>query len=402
MQNTQLKPKKNQKSKINYGASIVPNSWLYSGMIVILGCLGFYGYRYRQLQAWTQKQDIQQDLVQPQSIENINSNLVTKEKLSPEDLSVAADLDNIDVLLKEMEQNADRENFVPVQNIYQNKNSKSKKNNNKIDPDYRSISLDSDTKNTTNIPSLQETIDNSSLGKLVKPLAINSPSLLLSNIENTVIADDNLSNSHSVSTNGNSNSIDRLDNQERDLNPQTSITTNPEQPNTINPDYNQNFNLVRNQNSLRSPLGSNQGFINTPGQINRGIAVNKYGTSNNLNSTLLPTGNLSDYQIKLQDYNPLLPRDYLVQPRIESQLNQVQNNGQPIVERAEIPLGNLSNYQLRPQELNPFNASIPYLNTPNIANISQPDSFSTNNNRVDSNNFSNSGLQPSGSLIIDN
>ena len=92
MKNTQLKPKKNQNSKINYGASIVPNSWLYLGIIVMLGCLGFYAYRYLQIQALTQKQDIQQGLEQPESTGNINSNVVTKEQLSPEDLSVAVNV----------------------------------------------------------------------------------------------------------------------------------------------------------------------------------------------------------------------------------------------------------------------------------------------------------------------
>ena len=113
------------------------------------------------------------------------------------------------------------------------------------------------------------------------------------------------------------------------------------------------------------------------------------------------TGHLSDYQIKLQDYNRLVPRNYLSQPRISDQLNQVQNNKQSETEESRVSLNNLASYQIQPQEINQFNPLSRSLKIPNTSNLSQGNSFSTfstNKNQSNSNFFRNSGLQTSGNL----
>ncbi len=398
MKTTNSKPKNNQKAKINYGDSIVPNSWLYLGIIAILGCLGFYGYRYQQSTVLTQKQDSQQNLDNPESTDNINSNAVTREQLSSEDLSIAADLGNIDVILKDMEQNTNKQNFLPVKNISKNNNNKPTKFSSKIESDSGSNLLKSAAKNKTNVPSLSKTINNNSIQKVLEPSSIKSQTSLSSNSQDLGTTDRDLNNSNPTSTDRSLRSIGRLYNQNQNLKNQGVTTTNPEQSNTINPDSNNNLNTVRNQNSLRSPSSSNQGFTSVPSQTARSGVVGNSTTSNNFNSTRLQTGNLRNYQINLQDYNRLVPRDYLALPRTSSQLNQIQNYGQSRVGTSGVPLNNLSSYQLQPQGLNQLNSSERSFNTPNTATFSQPNSFSTTTNQANSNNFNNSGLQPSGTL----
>ena len=398
MKNTNLIPKKNKKAKINYGPSIIPSFWLYLGIISILGCLGFYGYRYWQITTLTQKQDDRSNLETSKYNDNINSNVVTRDQLSPEDLSIAADLDNIDVILKEMEENTIQQNFIPVKNISKKRNKKPAKFSSKIESDFGSNLLNSTGKNKTNVPLLYKTINDSSIQKVVEPSSTKSQTSLLSNSQDAIATDNNLSDFNLPSTNRSLRSIGKLYNQNQNFKKQGLTTSNPQQSNTINPSYSNNLNGTSNQNNWRSPSASNEGFIPISGQTNQSSVVGNSGTSNNFNSTRWQTGDLRNYQIQLQDYNRLVPRDYLAVPRTGSQLNQIQNNGQSRVEASGVPLNNLSNYQLKPQGLNQFNPPVRSFSPPNTANLSQPNTFSTNNNQSNSNNFNNSGLQPSGTL----
>lgn len=404
MKNTQPNTDKNFKRKIDYGSSLVPNFWLYLGIIAILSCLSFYGYRYWQLSNLTPQSDAQLNLKPSKSssqIAPVDSERLTREELSSEDLSIAADLDNIDVILQEMEKNADQQNYIPVKNISKKKARTPTKFTSKIQNNSNVKILTTDINQKTNIPpSLNQTINNSSIQKVIEPSAIKTQIGLRSSERQKIINHNNLidsNNSNLESSEQSSSSLGRIYNQNQNLRQQDSTTINSEFT-AINSRTNNNSNTVNNSPKWRSPsnLESQMTFIAEPSETS--------GVVNNLEG--LPR-DLSDYQIKPQDYNYLVPSNYLALPRTNtnSQPTQIPNTRRATRGTSAVSLNNLNSYQLQLQELNQFNLGNNDLNTPNTANLAQPNNSPLT---IDRSNYNSSGLQPSGilqpsgSLIIDN
>ena len=372
MKNNKLKYPKSKKAKLNYGSSIVPNFWLYLGIIITLGCLGYFGYRYQQLNVTTQATDNQSIPENQVDVDNINSETVIREQLSPEELSIAADLDNINVILKEMEQSSNQQNFISVKDISQKKDQKPSKFESKIKQDSGSDLLKT-SQNNTSLPSLSKTIDRSSVktvlqsssGKSQIPLSSKNQSLL--STENKLTADN-----QSLST------IDKLYNQEQSFQNSSLTNNNQEQSNTINSNSSNNLNSIKNQNGWRSLSEFKRLIGSTSNRV-----VPSWSANNLTNSSQLPTGKLSDYQIQLQDFNRLVPRNYLAQPTTNIQLNQT-------------PANNLGGYQLQPPGSNQVE---PPNTAANSTNFPQYRGFSSPIDRSNVNNLNNSGLQPSDALF---
>jgi hypothetical protein len=387
MKNTRSNTNKNNQQK--KPGSLVPSFWLYLGIIAILSCLGFYSYRYWQLSSSTSQSDSQ--TLKPSKYSgkiNADSEVITREELSPEDLSIAADLDNIDVILQEMEQNTNPQSYIPVKSI-----SKQKKNGTtstkSVDKNQRNSdvkSLQTDLNKKTETSSLDQTIDNSSLQKVIEPSSITTQIGLDSNNQNKIIKN-NLNNSESetdrergfrlegrdgrgVDTSS-QNSLGRIYNRERN-----SLTTNSETT-----ARNNTSQLQRSPYKVEPQVTSFTPDLSSP----------------TVNVVQRSPRSLSDYQIQPQDYNLLVPGNYSALPTTNSQPTQTPNN----ISSPTVPLNNSSSYQLPLQELNQFNSNNK-LNTPNTTNLSQPNSYSsTSGSIVNNSGLQPSGiLQPSGSLII--
>lgn len=368
MKPNKLKYPKNKKAKLNYGSSIVPNVWLYSGIIITLGCLGYFAYRYQQINTTTQATGKRPILDNQVDIDNINSETVTKEQLSPEELSIAADLDNINVILEEMEQSASQQNFISVQDISQAKKQKPSKFSSKIKPDSGSDLLKTSQSNTS-LPSLSQTIERSSVKTVIESSSSKNQIPSLSRGQDLHSTDNN-----SKSDNSSLNSVSKLDRQ-KPSSPESSLTNNYQEPgNTVNSN---NSNYINNQNGWRSPSE----FRRIVGSTSNSVDLSPSAT-NVTNSIQLPTGKLNDYQIQLQDYNRLVPRNYSAQPRTNSQYDRT-------------PANNLGSYQLQSPRLDRVEMQNPAVNT---TNLPQYRGFSSPINQSNSNNLHNYGLQPSAAL----
>ena len=368
MKPNKLKYPKNKKAKLNYGSSILPNVWLYSGIIITLGCLGYFAYRYQQINTTTQTTDKRPSLDNQVDVDNINSETVTKEKLSPEELSIAADLDNINVILEEMEQSASQQNFISVKDISQEKKQKLSKFSSKIKQDSGSDLLKTSQSNTS-LPSLSPTIERSSVKTVIQSSSSKNQIPSLSRGQDLHSTDNN-----SKSDNSSLNSVGKLDRQ-KPSSPESSLTNNYQEPgNTVNSN---NLNYINNQNGWRS-LSEFRGIVgSTSTPVDPSPSV-----TNLTNATQLPTGKLRDYQIQLQDYNRLVPRNYSAQPRTNLPYDRT-------------PANNLGSYQLQSPRLDRVEVQNPALNT---TNLPQYRGFSSPINQSNSNNLHNSGLQPSAAL----
>ncbi|MGF1540272.1 MAG: hypothetical protein ACFCU5_07440 [Pleurocapsa sp.] len=362
MKNTQSNTNKNFKPQTDYGYSLVPNFWLYLGIIAILSCLSFYGYRYWQLSRLTPQANTQPNVKPSNSssqIDSLDSQQITREELSAEELSIAADLDNIDLILQEMEQNANQKIFLPVKSIPEEKQNDLAvtKLTNKIQSASNVKSLQTNINQTDAIPSLERGINQSSIQKIIEPSTEVTQNRLNSREKKQDFDQKNLINSyeyHAEKSHEDPSSLGKIYKQNSENN-NSELTAIDAKTN--------NTNVVNSPQTWRSPSGleSQISSVTEPGFSSAAV-----------NNGQLPT-NLSDYQIKPQDYNLLVPSNYLALPRTNSQLTQIPNNGSSTRETSTVPINNLNSYQLQLQELNQFNLNTG-LNTANPEGASLPNS----------------------------
>lgn len=354
----------------------VQTKFLSSSILCLLAgtalLLGWAIYQYAQNPNWLQTQydSIPIDNSSP-------SEAVKQEQLSSEELSLGADLENLDVLLKEIEQNE-----AVISNLAINKQPSSK-NKSTINRQARSLSSGLEKSTSKSNSNNNQNISRSSLNKTIEASAINQliqPASLLLTQPNSTLSENNLGK-NSSQTNQKVNPIGQLY--------LTNKNQQLERENTFGAEqlYNYNDRSNTSDNPTTVQTNVNPKAIATP-NIWRSQPMPYFGQINQTNadnssSSNLSPSSLSSYQIPLQNYNQLIPNNYQFQPPTLDRVSELNRHSSSTV---DLPNNNLSNYQLPSSEIERVNsAPTPQLNSESFPGESL-------------NNFDNSSLQPSGML----
>ncbi|GAB4527374.1 MAG: hypothetical protein Tsb0014_08070 [Pleurocapsa sp.] len=359
MKNTQTKSNKKY-SRTQQQSLSLPMFFTILGVSSILGLIAAY-YSLNP-------QYLPQLYTEEQLDDSINqNNLVQKETISNEDLSIGADLDNLDLLLQEIEAN--------YQNNTEFTNNKITKNN----ADSNLKRYQDRNKNTA----FSKTIENNSLQKVIQNSTSNSYQSL---------------SPINKSSNPNSNNSEALGKLYRESKNQQSKFNNKQL--SVKNELLESNSIQLDDNILeRSPRESLRGTQNllTPSyqRINSLTEQNNATSETNSNQTITQPNSLKSYQIQLKNYNSLTPSNYQLLPQSNTQVNS--NNLPTTTNYSQPNLSDLNSYQLQPSTLNQLNLNIPNTVTGNNLNYSQPNNPSSNITTTRE-STSDRKLQPSGQL----
>jgi hypothetical protein len=332
----------------------LPMFFTILGISSILGLIAAYYSLNPQLlpQLYT-KENLEKPINNPDSIQ--------QEPVSNEDLSIGADLDNLDVLLQEIEANSDN-------------NTTTEFTSNKIPKNKSDGNLKRYQDRNTNSSELSKTIESNSIQKVIQNSGLNSYQSL---------------SPINKSSNPNSNNNEALgklyreskNQQSESNNKQLSVKNELLESNSIQ----LNDNILEQSQNLLTPSYQ---------RINPSTEQNNATSETNSNQTIPQPNSLKSYQIQLKNYNPLTPSNYQLLPQSNTQVN---SNNLPTTTNYNQPnLSDLNSYQLQPSTFNQLNLNISNTTTGNNLNYPQPNSSSSNITTNPGNNDRN--LQPSGQI----